>query len=190
MELDRLADDIEPAQVAGLRRAAVLIPIIERPAGEHLLFTKRADWLSRHPGQMSFPGGAREDRDDGPVDTALREAHEEVGIRPTEVDILGRLPPITTVSDFAVNAIVCRVPDREYVPDGEEIVEVVVLPVSAFLVADNHEREWREGPDGSPRPVEYFEIDGYTVWGATGRLVAQLLSETTEWDVSDGRSIP
>ena len=190
MDLDRLAEEIEPADPAGTRRAAVLIPIINRTSGAYLLFTKRADWLSRHPGQMSFPGGAREPSDDGPVSTAIREATEEVGIRPDEIEVVGRLPAIRTISDFTVSPIVSRVADRRYVPDGEEIVEVVILPVDAFLESENHHREWREGPDGTSEPVEYFEIDEYTVWGATGRLVAQLLELTTDWEHPDGPVTP
>ena len=182
MDLDRLADEAEPVDPAGLRQAAVLVPVIERRDDRYLLFTKRAETLSRHPGQMSFPGGATEPEDTGAIGTALREAEEEAGIRPTEADVVGQLSPITTVSDFSVSPIVARVPDRDFVPDGVEIVEVAVLPVRAFLTADNHEREWRMGPDGSPRPVEYFSVDGYTVWGATGRLVAQLLEQTTDWE--------
>lgn len=185
MDLDRLPDESAPVESEDVHRAAVLVPVIERRSGPHLLFTRRADWLSRHPGQMSFPGGAREPEDAGPVETARREADEEVGLRPAEADVVGRLPAILTVSGFAVTPIVARVPDRTYEPDGEEVVEVVILPVEGFLDPENHEREWRTGPLGDEEPVEYFHVDGYTVWGATGRLVTDLLERTTDWELSE-----
>lgn len=185
MDLTRLSDESASIEDDESRRAAVLVPVIDRPSGPHLLFTRRADWLSRHPGQMSFPGGAREPGDEGPVDTAKREAEEEVGLAAQEAEIVGRLPSIVTVSGFVVTPIVARVPDREYVPDGEEIVEILILPVESFCDPANLEREWRNAPDGTRQAVEYFHIDGHTVWGATGRLVCHLLSETTDWELPD-----
>lgn len=185
MDLDRLPRNPDPITEEGIRRAAVLIPVIDTAGRIQLLFTKRAEWLTRHPGQMSFPGGTREPTDADSFETALREAREEVGIRSNETNLVGRLSDIRTISGFAVTPIVAQVPDRAYEPDGGEIVEAVVLPLEEFLDPDNFERKWRPGPSGVKEPVEFFYVDGYTVWGATGRLVAQLLEQTTDWSLSE-----
>ena len=181
MDLDRLRQQSQPSRVEADRRAAVLIPVITPEEAPRLLFTKRADWLSRHPGQMSFPGGSREPHDDGPIDTAYREAFEEVGLKSSEAEPVGQLPEIVTVSDFAVTPIVARVPDRVYEPDHEEVVEIAVIAVETLQQGENYERAWRESPDGEWKPVDYFYVDGYTIWGTTGALVATLLSLTTDW---------
>jgi 8-oxo-dGTP pyrophosphatase MutT (NUDIX family) len=185
MDLGRLTART-PRQVRNAEReAAVLVPVVERPAPSgsdlHLLFTKRADHLGEHPGQMSFPGGGREPEDADLTETALREANEEVGLEPTEADVLGALDGITTVSEYAITPVVARVPDREYVPDEREVAEIAVLPVSGLLDPENYEYEHREHPTYGEIVVHYFRVNGYTVWGATGRMVVQLLELTTDW---------
>ena len=182
----------EPREVAGegrgkdggasdVREAAVLAPVVERPEGYHLLFTRRADHLGEHAGQMSFPGGGREPVDADLLDTALREANEEIGLLPSEADPVGRVDDILTVTDYAVRPFVARVPDREYVPDEREVAEVAVLPVAKLIAPENYEHETREHPEYGEILVHYFHVDGYTVWGATGRILAQLLELTTDW---------
>ena len=172
-----------PAAAAARREAAVLAPVVAHDGEAHLLFTKRATHLGRHPGQMSFPGGGREPTDATLNDTALREAHEEIGLRPAEVDVLGRIDDVTTTSDYAVRPFVGVAPDREYVPDESEVAEVVLLPVDAFTDPMNYESERRVGRDGDPHRLHFFHVDGYLVWGATGGIVVQLLERTTDWQV-------
>ncbi|GAA0510336.1 8-oxo-dGTP pyrophosphatase MutT, NUDIX family [Halorubrum aquaticum] len=168
--------------LAGRREAAVLAPVIERGGDAHLLFTKRAEHLGEHPGQMSFPGGGREPVDRTLTDTALREANEEVGMRPDEVDVVGRIDDARTSSAYAVRPFVGVAPDREYVPDESEVAEVVVLSVDDLVDPENYESERRIGhPEYGDHRVHYFHVDGYTVWGVTGRMVVQLLERTTEW---------
>jgi len=171
-----------PQSLAGRREAAVLAPVIARDGDAHLLFTKRAAHLGEHPGQMSFPGGGREPIDRTLTDTALREADEEVGMRSSEVDVLGRLDDARTSSKYAVRPFVGVAPDREYVPDESEVAEVAVLPVDALTDPANYESERRVGhPEYGDHRVHYFHVDGYTVWGVTGRMVVQLLERTTDW---------
>ena len=170
-----------PASAAARREAAVLAPVVARDGDAYLLFTKRAAHLGRHPGQMSFPGGGREPTDAALSDTALREAHEEIGLRPTEVDLLGRIDDVTTASDYAVRPFIGIAPDREYIPDESEVAEVVVLPVDAFTDPANYESERRVGRERDPYRLHFFHIDGYLVWGATGGIVVQLLERTTDW---------
>jgi len=102
----------EPSTVSGQEReAAVIVPVIERDDGPALLFTKRADHLSDHPGQMSFPGGGREPEDEGLRITACREADEEVGMRRSELEFVGRLDDIETVTRYSVRPFVACAPD-------------------------------------------------------------------------------
>jgi len=163
------------------RNAAVLAPVAVRDGEPHLVFTKRADHLGEHAGQMSFPGGGREPSDDDLLATALREADEEIGLRSEETDVVGRLDDIRTTTRYAVSPFVARVPDREYVPDEREVAEIAVLPVSGLVDPDNYESERREHPQYGEAVVHFFRVDGYTVWGATARILVQLLELTTDW---------
>jgi 8-oxo-dGTP pyrophosphatase MutT (NUDIX family) len=161
--------------------AAVLAPVIERENEDHLLFTRRSDDLGKHPGQMSFPGGGAEPEDETILATALREAHEEIGLRPAEADVVGQLDDIRTITEYAVTPFVARVPDREYEGDGIEVAEIVVLPLSGLLDPENYEYERRDHPYYGDIVIHYFHVGGYTVWGATGRILVQLLELTTDW---------
>ncbi len=181
MDLSGLGRRTPVAVTDAAREAAVLAPVLERDGEPHLLFTKRADHLGEHPGQMSFPGGGREPSDADLRATALREANEEIGLEPREAEIHGALDDITTVTDYAVRPFVATVPDREYVPDESEVAEVVVLPVAALTDPDNYESERRDHPEYGDHRIHFFRVDDYTVWGATGRMLVQLLELTTDW---------
>jgi len=181
LDLDRLRGNRATAIDDERHDAGVVIPVVERPDGHYLVFTKRSDDLEEHPGQMSFPGGGREPEDGDIQATALREANEEIGLHPNEATVVGRLDDIRTITEYAVTPIVARVPDREYRPDEYEVAEVVVLPVAALVDPDNYENEHRDHPHYGEIVIHYFHVDGYTVWGATGRIVVQLLELTTDW---------
>jgi len=165
------------------REAAVLAPIVTRDGADHVLFTKRADHLTDHPGQMSFPGGGREPGDDDLLATALREANEEVGLRPEEVEVVGRLDDIRTITDYLVRPFVTRVDDREYRPSDAEVAELAVLPVAELVDLENYESERRDHPQYGEIRLHFFHVDGYTVWGATANMLVQLLELTTDWDL-------
>jgi 8-oxo-dGTP pyrophosphatase MutT (NUDIX family) len=172
----------DPAEVDDEpRQAAVLAAAVSRADGDYLLFIRRADHLGEHPGQMGFPGGGREPSDAGLRVTALREADEEIGLRADEAEVAGRLDDVRTVSEYAVRPFVGRVPDRTYVPDGREVAEVVALPVAGLVDRENYESERRNHPHYGEVRLHFFHVDGYTVWGATGRMVVQLLELTTGW---------
>ena len=172
----------DPVTVTGEEReAAVLVPVVERDGREHVLFIKRADHLGEHAGQMSFPGGGREPSDDDLLATALREAREEVGMDTGGVEILGRLDDISTVTRYAVRPFVARVPHQEWVPDDREVAAVACLPVAALVDLDNYESERRDHPHYGEVRLHFFRADGYTVWGATGRMLVQFLELATDW---------
>ncbi|WP_246987169.1 NUDIX hydrolase [Halorientalis marina] len=165
------------------REAAVLAPVVTRDDGYHLLFTKRADHLGEHPGQMSFPGGGREPSDADRTATALREANEEIGLDPDEAEIVGRLDDIRTITSYSVRPFLARIPDREYTPDEREVAEIAVLAVDDLTDLDNYESERRDHPHYGDIRLHFFRVDGYTVWGATARILVQLLELATDWEM-------
>jgi len=165
------------------REAAVLAPVVTRDGADYVLFTKRAEHLTDHPGQMSFPGGGREPADEDLLATALREATEEVGLRPEEVAVVGRLDDIRTITDYLVRPFVARVDDRGYHPADAEVAEVAVLPVSGLTDLDNYESERRDHPHYGEIRLHFFHVDDYTVWGATANMLVQLLELTTDWEL-------
>jgi 8-oxo-dGTP pyrophosphatase MutT (NUDIX family) len=167
------------------RAAGVFIPVIERPEGDFLLFTKRSDELGKHPGQMSFPGGGKEPEDDDIEATAVREAFEEIGLAPEEVDVVGRIDDIRTITEYAVTPVVARIPDRTYRPDEREVAAVVVVAVDDLLNPENYEVERRDHPEYGEVVVHYFHVDDYTIWGATARILVQFLELTTDWRAPD-----
>jgi 8-oxo-dGTP pyrophosphatase MutT (NUDIX family) len=160
-----------------IRNAAVLIPIIDRPEAMTVLFTRRTEHLSNHAGQVSFPGGRAEPHDDGPVQTALRETEEEIGLDRSFVDVVGALGGYETVTRFMITPVVGLVkPGFDLAIDDNEVAEVFEVPLPFLLDPANHEihsRIWQ----GKPR--NYFQMcyDGHRIWGATARMVV-ILSET------------
>ncbi|MDS0293548.1 NUDIX hydrolase [Halogeometricum luteum] len=182
MDLSRVSSHDAETVADADRQAAVVAPVLVRDGEDHVLFTKRADHLGEHPGQMSFPGGGREPSDEDLRETALREAYEEIGLLRDEVEFFGRLDDIGTVTDYSVTPFVARVPDREYDPDEREVAEIAVLAESDLTNLDNYESEQRMHPQYGDHRIHFFHVDGYTVWGATGRMLVQLLELATDWE--------
>jgi 8-oxo-dGTP pyrophosphatase MutT (NUDIX family) len=132
-----------------VKRAAVLVPVIERPEGFSVLFTRRTAHLSSHAGQISFPGGREEPGDPDAVACALRETEEEIGLARSFVEVAGMLDLYVTVTGYAVTPVVGFVrPGFELTPDRHEVAEVFEAPLAFLMDAKNHKRGARSWNNG------------------------------------------
>jgi 8-oxo-dGTP pyrophosphatase MutT (NUDIX family) len=157
------------------RLAAVLIPLFLREDTVHVVLTKRTDNVRTHQGQVSFPGGAWEEGDRSLRETALREAHEEVGLDPSDAEILGVLGDTpTAVSGFIVRPFVSAIPHPyEFVQDVAEVAGLLSPPLDVFADASRRRETIRER-DGVRYPIYYYDVDGEMIWGATARMLVVL----------------
>ena len=172
--------DLYARASADCRRAAVLLLLYPHHGELHMLLTVRPRHLPDHPGQVAFPGGAR-DGDETVAQTALREGQEEVGIDPDRVQVLGRLtrlyiPP----SHFCVQTVVGYTPHRPaWRPNPHEVAELVEVPISHFFDAATWREERRE-VEGALRRIPYFAVGAHKVWGATAIILAEFVTAVEE----------
>lgn len=152
--------------------AAVLIPLVARPEGLHVMLTQRAAHLHDHAGQISFPGGRIETDDASPVAAALREAQEETGLPHEHVEVLGSMPPYLTSTGFSVTPVMSLVrPGFTLAPDTFEVAEIFEVPL-AFLMDPAHHRLYRATlPDGRVRQYYAMPWNDYFIWGATAGML-------------------
>lgn len=161
----RMCEDLKPA--------GVLIPIIEHADSLSVLLTQRSSELTHHAGQVSFPGGSMEAADADITQTALRETHEEVGIRPEQVDVAGYLPPMLTVTGFAVTPIVGLVePDISLTLDEREVEFAFEVPLS-FLLDDRNQESSQRDVRGVIVPIIEFNYQQRRIWGATANMLVE-----------------
>jgi 8-oxo-dGTP pyrophosphatase MutT (NUDIX family) len=161
----------------GLRRGAVLVPLLEHRGELCLLFTKRRGHLRRHAGQICFPGGGIDATDADSLAAALRESQEEIGLAPAEVDVLGRLDEtLVLTSGFRLTPWVGRVPyPFPYAPAEGEVEAILVVPVEDLRQPGVH-RTQRVVAYGVEHDVHFFDAQGEVIWGATARVLTQLLA--------------
>jgi 8-oxo-dGTP pyrophosphatase MutT (NUDIX family) len=174
---DRLVLLSEPPASSGLPMAAVLAPLFEDDEGYiRVILTKRPDTMPTHAGHLAFPGGRPDPGDDGPISTALREAHEEVGILPESVEVLGFLPTVDTVEfSLMVVPVVGRLAVQPTLIPSPREVDRILLP---RLVDLAEEANWRwEVWRG--RKVWFYEIEGEILWGATASMTRNMLGLPT-----------
>ncbi|MFL6062672.1 MAG: NUDIX hydrolase [Marmoricola sp.] len=154
--------------------AAVLIPVYDDGHGDVVVYTERSADLRKHAGEISFPGGRREPGEDL-LATALREAHEEIGLDPALVEVVDTLTPIGTfVSNFRITPFLGRIPAAQaWTLQAREVAQVLELPVRDLRAGHRHERLLRKGV---PVRTHTYTVEGHLVWGATARITHELLT--------------
>jgi 8-oxo-dGTP pyrophosphatase MutT (NUDIX family) len=167
-------DDGTEGREAASTAAAVLIPVVAHAQGLSVLFTQRTPHLRSHSGQVAFPGGRAEPGDASAEFTALREAEEEIGLRPESVELLARLPDYRTRTGFVVTPVIgLLAPPLVLAPDPNEVAEIFEVPL-AFLVDErNRQRRTREF-QGQTVGYYVFEYQDRIIWGATAGMLVNL----------------
>lgn len=176
-QADLLVDTIE-GQRPHARKSAVLLALFEQENMLYLAFIRRASTLRAHSGEIAFPGGSVDPTDSSPVMTALREAHEEIGLEPSHVEVLGVLSPVfTVVSNYLIVPIVAYLPHGlgELHLQPSEVTELILVPLQALAdPAIAHTEQWAR--EGMTRTVYFYDHGPYRIWGATGRILSMLLT--------------
>ena len=167
--------EVELSEEVRLKCAAVLIPLVWYDDEWHLLFTRRTDTVESHKGQVSFPGGACDEGETTPEQTALREAEEEIGILPTEVRVLGRLSNLITITYFRVTPVIGVVKwPAVFRVGAHEVARIFTIPL-AWLA--NPTNRWQFEIPGTNRSlIAYHPYDGELLWGATARMTVDFLN--------------
>jgi 8-oxo-dGTP pyrophosphatase MutT (NUDIX family) len=158
----------------GSTDAAVLVPLYLEGDELTAVFTERRADLSRHAGEISFPGGRQDEPDEDLRATALREAEEEIGLKPADVELVGALPPTGTfVTSYRIHPFVGLLePGRTFTPQETEVEAILEFPVPALVRGFERKRLIRKGV---PIKMPTYTVDGHLIWGATGRIVEDLL---------------
>jgi 8-oxo-dGTP pyrophosphatase MutT (NUDIX family) len=172
---DTLPEELRPLPV---RPAAVLVAVFADHEGgqAQVVLTRRSARLRSHTGEVSFPGGRLDPGETAQV-AALRETLEEVGIEPATVEVIGRLTPLSTWSSpAAITPFVAVLPGRPVLrPNPAEVDRAFTVPLVELYSTDCYREELWRAADGEERPISFFEVVGDTVWGATGRMLRELL---------------
>jgi 8-oxo-dGTP pyrophosphatase MutT (NUDIX family) len=175
-------DFLTPEEVAIIRPAAVLVGVLPRKEGPTALLTLRPTTMADHAGQVAFPGGKIDPLDLDEVAAALREAHEEVGIAPQDVDVLGKGAPYVTGTRYRITPVVGLLPhDFDPVPEPGEVAAVFETPLDFLMNPANHQtgEAFYKG-----RHRTYYEMphNGYRIWGVTAGIIRRLYQTLYESD--------
>ena len=158
----------------GLRPAGVLVPLRDSGGEVTVTLSRRTERVPHHKGQICFPGGSRDPGDRDLLGTALREAEEELGIRGADVELLGAMERVPTVTGFCIQPFVARIPgDARFLLDGFEVAETFDAPLSAFTDLSRY-RAAATTFLGKPYMVYFLDYDRFTIWGATARILHDL----------------
>ncbi len=158
------------------KKSAVLVPLYDINGDYHIIFTQRTEKVTHHKGQISFPGGRKDEADATLRETALRESHEEIGITPEDVSIIGELDDIKTLSSsYIISPFVGFIPYPYYFRSNvDEIERIIEVPLAFLLDQTNERQEVREW-NGEIVEHYYFDYNGDIIWGATGRILKHFL---------------
>ena len=177
-------EDHAGAPPEGLLPAAVLAPFFETEGQMSLLFTQRTMSLRDHQGQISFPGGVQDPGDTDLLATALRETEEEIGLQPEAAHILGNLKPVTTVTGYWINPFVALIPHPyDFRLNHQEVMHLLEFPVAAFCAPER----WSTGSylhKGQIRQVCCWKYGDTVIWGATARMLLDLLGRLGEYPLA------
>ncbi len=179
--LERLKHGLHSAErcrllIDGFAAAAVLVPLIQRGDRISLAYTLRPDEMPTHAGQISFPGGRRDPDDADLVATALREAHEELGVAPESVDILGKIDDVATPVGYVITPVIGWFVDPpDFVIDEREVSEHFEVDVAELADPANFKSRGEREIAGVVYPVPEFHVGGRRIWGATARITQRLL---------------
>ena len=158
-----------------LRPAAVLLPLIAEEDEYQLLLTVRASSLRRQPGDISFPGGAIDPDDASPLAAALRESAEEVGLQASDIDILGEMDEMPTITGFRITPFVGLVRGPYAFRTNHEVERLLLVPLAALREPDVVSIEQREISPGERISIYHYRYEEHDIWGITGRLVKELI---------------
>ncbi len=153
--------------------SAVLVPIYEKDGQYHILFIKRTEWVEKHKGEISFPGGTYEAQDKTLLDTALRESAEEIDLKPDDAEVLGELDETSVKTNYIITPFLAAIPwPYEFRVDGRETEAIIEAPISALMNIGRSRQELR----GSEKVTVYqYDYQGRIIWGATARILAEFL---------------
>ncbi len=169
-------EEARAIEVRGDTDAAVLLPLYGWPESPGLIFTERRADLRRHAGEISFPGGRQDPADPDLAGTALREAEEEIALSPDDVELSGALPPTSTfVTGYRIHPFVGRIPDPAGLglePNPGEVETLLTLSLDVLAQGYAMRRLIRRGV---PIHTPTYEVEGHLIWGATARILAELL---------------
>lgn len=170
------SDDEAQLVTTSLTPASVLIPIYQKEGQTHILFTKRTSNVSQHKGQISFPGGKKDEEDISLEVTALRESYEEVGILQQDITVLGDLPLFPTITNFLVKPYigVFNYP-YEFKVNAAEIDILIEVPLSHLLDEKNYSNGERKF-NGRTYTIHYYHYEEHVIWGITGQILNQFLN--------------
>lgn len=167
--------------------AAVLLLLTHVAGEDRVVLTVRSNTVEHHKGQISFPGGAVHAADKDLETTALRETWEEIGVRPEDIEVIGRLNDRSTISNFMVTPFVGVMtrPPYEYLPSPHEVAEIVEPPIAHLLARANFEWDERE-TQGRVQRTPVYRFEGHRIWGATARILYEFFDIVTGTGVLRG----
>jgi len=155
--------------------SAVLLPIYYKEGEYYILFTKRTETVKNHKAQISFPGGTYQEEDGTLVNTALRECAEEIGLAPSEVEVLGELDDTATTSGYIISPFVALIPwPYQFKVNPQETQEIIEVPISVFL-DKGHLLQETDTINGEVVTSYFYYYEGRIIWGATAKILNQFL---------------